>query len=172
MKKMKSTLVIALAVGLATAFSSCSNSQDNSKTVSSVQSDIEQKQAIKVLHSYLEIKDALVKTDGESATMAAKKMEETLIDNEDELSKKILFDAQHIYETKDVENQRDHFNALSENIYKLVMSTDAIDEKLYKQYCPMAFDNTGAYWLSAEKEINNPYFGDKMLHCGSVKEEL
>jgi hypothetical protein len=36
----------------------------------------------------------------------------------------------------------------------------------------MAFNNEGAYWLSAEKEVNNPYFGDKMLHCGSVKEEL
>jgi len=44
--------------------------------------------------------------------------------------------------------------------------------KLYRQYCPMAFQNKGAYWLSSEKKIMNPYFGDKMLHCGVVKEEF
>jgi len=43
---------------------------------------------------------------------------------------------------------------------------------LYLEYCPMANNNTGAYWLSNEKEIKNPYFGDKMLKCGSVKEMI
>lgn len=172
MKSMKSTLVLVFAIGMATAFLSCGNSQDNSKTASSVKTDIEQEQAAKVLNSYLEIKDALVKSDGESANKAAKKMEEILINYEDELAKEILSGVQRISGTKDVEQQRDHFNSLSENVYKLVKSTDANDIKLYKQYCPMAFDNTGAYWLSAQKEINNPYFGDRMLHCGSVKEEL
>ena len=32
----------------------------------------------------------------------------------------------------------------------------------------MAFNNTGAYWLSNSKEIYNPYFGDMMLNCGRV----
>ncbi|MBA4058359.1 MAG: hypothetical protein C0490_26815, partial [Marivirga sp.] len=43
---------------------------------------------------------------------------------------------------------------------------------LYLEYCPMANNNEGAYWLSNEKEIKNPYFGDKMLKCGSVKETI
>jgi hypothetical protein len=43
---------------------------------------------------------------------------------------------------------------------------------LYLEYCPMANGNEGAYWLSNEKQIKNPYFGDKMLKCGSVKETI
>jgi hypothetical protein len=43
---------------------------------------------------------------------------------------------------------------------------------IYKQYCPMAFSNTGAYWLSESKEIRNPYFGDKMLKCGRIVSEI
>jgi Cu(I)/Ag(I) efflux system membrane fusion protein len=36
----------------------------------------------------------------------------------------------------------------------------------------MAFDNKGAYWLSDQAKIRNPYFGDKMLECGEVKDTL
>jgi len=42
---------------------------------------------------------------------------------------------------------------------------------IYKDFCPMALDG-GAYWLSSEKNILNPYYGDKMLKCGTVKEVL
>lgn len=44
--------------------------------------------------------------------------------------------------------------------------------EVYVAFCPMANGNTGGYWLANEKQINNPYFGDKMLRCGSVKETL
>lgn len=172
MKTMKSTLVMALAVGFATAFTSCGNAQDNANTEATVQTSISKEQATKMLNSYLEIKDALVKTDGEAASKAAGKLVEALGENKDNLAQKIRFDAEHISETKDAGHQRDHFNTLSDSIYALVKATGANDSKLYRQYCPMAMDNKGAYWLSAEKQVNNPYFGDKMLHCGSVKEEL
>lgn len=170
MKKIKSTLVMAIAMLFATVFVACSNAQEN--TTSEVKTNISKEQASKMLNSYLKVKDALVKTDGEAASTAAKKLVEDLGDNQDELAKKIRFDAEHISETKDAGHQRDHFNTLSDNIYALVKATGANDGKLYRQYCPMAMDNKGAYWLSAEKQVNNPYFGDKMLHCGSVKEEL
>ena len=40
--------------------------------------------------------------------------------------------------------------------------------EVYLEYCPMA----KASWLSSEKEISNPYLGNKMLKCGSVKETI
>ena len=43
---------------------------------------------------------------------------------------------------------------------------------LFRQYCPMAFDNKGAYWLSNTQEIYNPYFGEEMRFCGEIKEQL
>jgi Cu(I)/Ag(I) efflux system membrane fusion protein len=36
----------------------------------------------------------------------------------------------------------------------------------------MAFGNSGADWLQADKSVANPYFGASMLRCGSVKSEL
>ena len=35
--------------------------------------------------------------------------------------------------------------------------------------CPMAFDDTGASWLQADKAVRNPYFGDEMLECGAIR---
>ena len=43
---------------------------------------------------------------------------------------------------------------------------------LYEVYCPMAFDNKGAAWLQATREISNPYFGSAMLRCGRVRKTL
>ena len=169
---MKSTLIIASAIVLSISFTSCGNSQNKSKSETTAQNTTDKKSENIVLEKYLEIKNALVQTDGESASKAATELVKSIGDNPDELIQKIRFDAQHIADTENTDHQRDHFNTLSDNIYQWVKATESNEQKLYRQYCPMAFDNSGAYWLSAEKEINNPYFGDKMLRCGSVKEEL
>lgn len=169
---MKSTLIIASAIVLSISFTSCGNSQNNSNSETTVQNSTDKKSENLLLEYYLEIKNALVQTDGESASKAASELVESIGDNPDELIQKIRFDAQQIADTENTDHQRDHFNTLSDNIYQWVKATESNEQKLYRQYCPMAFDNQGAYWLSAEKGINNPYFGDKMLHCGSVKEEL
>ena len=126
----------------------------------------------KILSAYLAVKNNLVKTDGTTASESAKALISLLDGNNDQLIKEIANDAEHIMGTKDPEHQRSHFNTLSDNVYTLVKNTSANEQPIYRQFCPMAFGNKGAYWLSAEKEVNNPYFGDKMLHCGSVKEEL
>ncbi|WP_119845819.1 DUF3347 domain-containing protein [Reichenbachiella sp. MSK19-1] len=132
---------------------------------------ITKESAQQVLSAYLSIKDALVETDGTTASTAATTMI-PLLDGSDELSLRIKVNADYIAATNDAEVQRSAFNKLSEDIYTLVKSTEANDAPLYRQYCPMAMDNQGAYWLSSEKEVLNPYFGDKMLRCGSVKEEI
>lgn len=125
-----------------------------------------------ILASYLQIKDALVKTDSKSAGVAAEELVALVGDQSDDVSLKVKANAKEIWETNDIKVQRKHFNDLSQNVYALVKSSSNSDKPVYKQYCPMAFNNTGAFWLAAEKEINNPYFGDMMLHCGMVKEEL
>lgn len=172
MKKSKSILAVALAIGMSMTMASCGNSQSKGKTNQNENTSIDTEKDSNLLSNYLEIKDALVQTNGQAASKAAEKLVLNIPDDEDELMKSIRFDAQHIADTENTDHQRDHFNTLSDNIYQWVKATGSYEQKLYRQYCPMAFDNQGAYWLSAEKEVNNPYFGDKMLRCGSVKEEL
>lgn len=172
MKKTKSILVMACAIMMLMIIASCDNSPSNEKTENDIQTDINQESINQVIASYLKIKNALVATDAEAASTAAKELVVIVGESQDELAKEIHLQAERIAESKNTEFQREHFNMLSEKVYSLLKTTRTTGEKLYKQYCPMAFNNKGAYWLSTEKEIKNPYFGDKMLHCGSVKEEL
>lgn len=68
--------------------------------------------------------------------------------------------------------RRESFNMVSEMLYDLVKATGLKGSTVYRQYCPMAFNDKGAYWLSDKAEILNPYFGDAMLTCGSVTDTL
>jgi Cu(I)/Ag(I) efflux system membrane fusion protein len=54
----------------------------------------------------------------------------------------------------------------------LVMNVDAPDQQFYIQNCPMTNNNNGAFWISTDKEIRNPYYGDAMLTCGSVIDSI
>lgn len=137
-----------------------------------------------LLQKYYELKDALVQEKADKAKTAGNEIMEELetfdkskLDGEqktlyEEHVSKIKEDAEHIMKTGEVSHQRDHLPTLTKNMYSMVKAYNANEKTLYYQYCPMAMDNNGAYWLSESKEIENPYFGDKMLKCGSTKETL
>ena len=74
--------------------------------------------------------------------------------------------------TRDLEKQRGYYSGLSNTLHQALEHFGVSEKTVYWQYCPMAFDDRGAYWLSAVKEIRNPYFGDEMLKCGVVKEVM
>ena len=79
--------------------------------------------------------------------------------------------AQDMANTDDIETLRELFAQFTEKAGP--MFEDALSEgTIYKKFCPMAFNNEGAYWYADVKEITNPYFGDKMLKCGSVKKTI
>jgi Cu(I)/Ag(I) efflux system membrane fusion protein len=68
-----------------------------------------------------------------------------------------------------IKEARVNFNSLSELILEANETYGLANRVVYKDYCPMAFGDEGAYWLSEKKEILNPYFGASMLTCGEVK---
>ncbi|SHI99078.1 Protein of unknown function [Mesonia phycicola] len=116
---------------------------------------------------YLDLKEALTNED----SYASKKISEIIVikfnDTKEEENKKI---AQTIVDNEEnIEAQREAFYQLSTNLAP-AFEKNITGGKLYKQYCPMAFDGKGAFWFSSEKEIMNPYFGDKMLKCGEVQD--
>lgn len=136
-----------------------------------------------VFVSYFAVKDALVKTDGNlAATKAASllnsinsvKMESLTKEEHVEwmkVMKELVFDAEHISETKDAGHQRDHFTSLSKNMYS-VMKVSKQETPTYYQFCPMANKGKGANWLSKEPIVKNPYYGSQMLGCGKVVETI
>lgn len=118
---------------------------------------------------YIHVKTALVHTDAKEAKNGAGMLVKAL--SEVENAGKATDFAKEIEGTDDVEKQRKAFYGLSE-AFTSVIDGQIASGTVYKQYCPMAFDFEGAHWLSSEEEIRNPYFGDKMLKCGEVKERL
>ncbi|MCZ6693819.1 MAG: efflux RND transporter periplasmic adaptor subunit [Bacteroidetes bacterium] len=77
-----------------------------------------------------------------------------------------------IQSENDIEKQRLAFADFNEIFYKSVKHFGLKDKTVYYQFCPMARESKGAYWLSEIEEIKNPYFGDRMLTCGSIKETI
>lgn len=84
----------------------------------------------------------------------------------------IIAHGKDIVESPTIEGQRVGFDSLSHDLYRLLVDIGADSMVVYKQYCPMAFNNTGAFWLSNDPEVLNPYFGDAMLRCGYNEEVI
>ncbi|MHC4871980.1 MAG: efflux RND transporter periplasmic adaptor subunit [Planctomycetota bacterium] len=76
-----------------------------------------------------------------------------------------------IVENENLDKQRESFQQLSDQLIIVVRIFPA-GKVVYKASCPMAFGNKGAAWLQENKEILNPYFGEMMLHCGEIQEEI
>lgn len=70
---------------------------------------------------------------------------------------------------KDLSAARTHFSSLSAAIIQIAETYQLPQREVYQDYCPMAFNNKGGYWLSETEDIENPYFGASMLSCGEVK---
>ena len=80
--------------------------------------------------------------------------------------------AEHIADNiGNIAHQREHLVILSKDFYDIA-KTFTTEKPLYKVFCPMYNDNKGAYWLSDSKEIKNPYYGEEMITCGEIQEEI
>jgi len=119
---------------------------------------------------YLHLKDALIASKGDEAKKAAVELQKSLASLSN--GKKAADEVAKIAATADLKAQRLAFSNLSNEMASLVKGGKLSGGTLYLEYCPMANNNTGAFWLSNEKQIKNPYFGDMMLSCGSVKETI
>ncbi len=74
--------------------------------------------------------------------------------------------------TGNMEQQRTAYASFEETLYRSIKTFGITRKPAYRQFCPMAQNNKGAYWLSGKQAIRNPYFGDQMLTCGETKEEI
>ncbi|RBP32954.1 Cu(I)/Ag(I) efflux system membrane fusion protein [Oceanihabitans sediminis] len=143
-----------------------------------------QNQLKAVFNDYNQLKDALVKDDTNNSAEEAKKLlshlskvDMKLVKDKEAhehwmvLEKEIKNSATSISNTSEIADQRRSFKSLSTHLTNAI-EVFGINEKVYHQYCPMVDNDTGAYWLSKEEKVLNPYFGDAMLRCGEVKQVI
>ncbi|MDR3022786.1 DUF3347 domain-containing protein [Chryseobacterium sp.] len=151
------------------------NDSEKDKEESAVSSAFSIKQ---IVESYLPLKNALTKDDSKTASLEAKKLYSVLkkqdaskLDSEiKDILESAAEDAEHIGEkSDDIAHQREHLLSLSNDITDLIKEKGTDGLKLYQDFCPMYNNGKGGTWISESEEIINPYEGQKMINCGSVK---
>ncbi len=156
---------------------------EGGNTATSMKMDIPkevQKDLMSIIGNYMDVKDALVASNpeqaGSSSKLALNGLKKIIEADLDKMTKehlnKIVEMFTKISNTADLGSQRDHFITLSENMISISTNLKEISSTLFVQNCPMANKNKGADWLSWEKEIRNPYYGEAMMTCGEVKQVI
>ena len=102
---------------------------------------------------YTHLKDALVASNAGEAKQAAGELQKSLVNVAN--SKKPVDAAKTIATSSDLNNQRKSFSNLSNEMTSLIKASKLASGTLYVEYCPMANNNEGAFWLSNEMEIKN-----------------
>jgi len=136
-----------------------------------------------VYESYLPVKDAMVSSDVKLANETAKSLQKAISN----VNMTLVKGDAHVSWMKDlavlkgttemivkevaIEESRMMLSPLSDQLYHTLKKFQ-VETNGFRQFCPMVFDNTGGFWLSNSEKIRNPYFGDAMLTCGNVEEEL
>ena len=189
MTNLKITATIATAVILSfTAFSCNENKSSKETTMDNTMmksgemstTGAQSASAKQIVADYMTIKDALVATNKDEAAKAGLAMEtalnnfdmSTYTEQQQKTLKDIIVDAKEHAEhisMSEIEHQREHFKALSKDVTDMIAITGA-DSKVYEMSCPM-YDG-GSNWLSSSKEVQNPYYGEKMIDCGKMEKEL
>ncbi len=125
-----------------------------------------------LLHTYFQLKDALVSSNAIAAKARAGELLEAINDKTaaipESTRKSLLKDAAAISQSGDLILQRGRFLALSDTMIAFAKTTELSTDPVYQQYCPMK----KASWLSPDKAIKNPYYGSAMLTCGNIKATL
>jgi len=142
------------------------------------------KQLGKVVASYILLKNALVEDNTNMAQKKAQqvkksieKVEMSLLKGDAHTSwmkllKHINKNLSKVQNAQEIKSQRAAFLVLGKQLSDAIETFGIQTEKeqaLYLEFCPMADNNNGGYWLSYDKEIKNPFFGKAMLTCGEVK---
>lgn len=123
-----------------------------------------------VYQHYIHLTTALTNSDMGEAKLAANAIEAGTKDIAG--ASGIAASAAKITATSDIEAQRVAYATMSKDMAALIKKEGLSSGELYLAFCPMAFNDKGATWISGSKEIRNPYFGEKMLTCGEVQETL
>lgn len=184
-KNMKVIIGLTAAVMLLAACNTTSENKNEHQDQHGVQQEVQQKNVAQPSHNEVNLKDdqlnlvyqqylllskALVNSDMAGAKEAGMAVElgAKAISNGGKLASL----AAKITAAANIEAQRILFSDLSNEMLAKVKAVGLQSGEVYVEYCPMALNDKGASWLSNQKEIKNPYYGESMLECGEVKETL
>lgn len=137
-----------------------------------------------VYTAYLDVKNALTRDDAFKSKAASEKLSaavgdiksETLTETQKKVwtkfAPRLKTDADAMKATADIAKQRKAFASFSSGFYQVIKAFGTNATDIRYQFCPMADEGRGAYWLSEDPSIRNPYLGRTMPSCGSTKQTI
>lgn len=170
-----------IGIAILSTFIACTNSNHQTTAASdststtdsaSVQNEVElaDPKIEKIYQGYIILKNALVSSNPKAVQTSADSLSASLKEYKGCENTALITDE--IAKSGDLKVQRKEFTALSSDVIALFKHADVKKGSIYVQHCPMANNGNGGDWLSSEKKIRNPYYGDDMLECGGVLEEI
>lgn len=127
-------------------------------------------QTARLVQPYIALQEALASDNLEASKAAAAELQAAI---PEERLEEAVGALKAMHEAEDLAAARQPFKVVSETLIETFRQhTPATESGLYLAYCPMAYDNTGAYWVQDDQTVNNPYFGSMMLRCGVIRETL
>lgn len=139
-----------------------------------------------LLTDYYSLKDNFVVENPEAIGESAKKMivsadslkldemkaDSNIVNTARIYSQGISSEIKGLLGEKDLDAKRKSFQMVSDQLYDLIRTVRYDQAIVYHAYCPMAFNDQGANWLSNSASIRNPYIPKKMITCGEVKDSI
>lgn len=146
------------------------NMQESNATAADAKVQLKDDKLNAVYEHYVHLTTALINEDLPQAKIAGNAIEVGAAEIPG--GKDVAAAAARITSSNDIEAQRTAYASLSNDFINMAKKSGLNSGELYVDFCPMALNDKGAHWLSTDKEIKNPYFGQKMLTCGEVKETI
>lgn len=140
-------------------------------------------QLSKALQVYFELENAIfegnTKISAEKATtlskvvsnIEAESLGKEKLSSWGEVSQQLQTAAGNLVSKEDIAEQRSAFFEVSNAMLDMVKNYGPLNVDAFLYHCPMAL-KSGAQWLSASKDVANPYLGEKMATCGTLVESF
>lgn len=140
----------------------------------------------KLMDNYIHLKDNFItesdslityyaqhlKSDVDSLPLNELKADTSIVATAKQNTQSISSELKGLLGEKTLEGKRKSFQMVGNELYDLIRAVQYDKEVIYHQFCPMAFNDQGANWLSRTSDIKNPYLPKKMLTCGEVQDSI
>jgi len=142
----------------------------------------------KLLQTYFSLKDAFISADTVKVNSAAVLLirhadslninelkgdsSGMILETANYFASAISGSAKTLTNEYQIQDKLREFNMITDAMWGLTRRVKYEGQKGYYQFCPLAFDNTGGYWLSDKIDPDNPYVRDKAKSCSQVNDSL